>query len=119
MTLEVVKFTDPLHIMGMQPIWRAKQKKFSLLGIEIYYGKKSYCSVLHFHGRTRGLFQTSDHTQAFQLVSQISIKGSLYLSRLKLVFLRSFQWLSDVPQVLRNYILRNQSRYKVILFYCM
>ena len=39
---------DPLHIMGMQPIiWRTKQKKFSLLGIEIYsHVKKSYCSVL-------------------------------------------------------------------------
>ena len=38
---------DPLHIMGMQPIWRTKQKKCSLLGIEIYsHIKKSYCSVL-------------------------------------------------------------------------
>ena len=39
---------DPLHIMRMQPIiWRTKQKKFSLLGIEIYsHVKKSYCSVL-------------------------------------------------------------------------
>ena len=38
---------DPLHIMGMQPIWRTKQKKFSLLGIEIYSRvNKSYCSVL-------------------------------------------------------------------------
>ena len=27
---------DPLHIMGMQPIWRTKQKTISLLGIEIY-----------------------------------------------------------------------------------
>ena len=27
---------DPLHIMGMQSIWRTKQKKFSLLGIEVY-----------------------------------------------------------------------------------
>ena len=26
---------DPLHIMGMQPIWGAKQMKLSLLGIEI------------------------------------------------------------------------------------
>ena len=39
---------DPLHcIMGMQPIWRTKPKKFSLLGVEIYsHVKKSYCSVL-------------------------------------------------------------------------
>ena len=37
---------DPLHIMGMQPIWRTKQNKFSLLGIEIYsHLKKSYCFV--------------------------------------------------------------------------
>ena len=38
---------DPLHIVGMQPIWRTKQTKFSLLGIEIYshLKKKSYCSV--------------------------------------------------------------------------
>ena len=27
---------DPLHIVGMQPIWGTKQNKFSLLGIEIY-----------------------------------------------------------------------------------
>ena len=27
---------DPLHIVGMQPIWGAKQMKFSLLGIEFY-----------------------------------------------------------------------------------
>ena len=32
---------DPLHIMGMQPIWRTKQKKFSLLGIEIYSHAKN------------------------------------------------------------------------------
>ena len=35
---EIMSFlvTDPLHIMGMQPIWRTKQNKCSLLGIEIY-----------------------------------------------------------------------------------
>ena len=27
---------DPLHVMGMQPIWRTKPKKISLPGIEIY-----------------------------------------------------------------------------------
>ena len=26
---------SPLALVGMQPIWRTKQKKFSLLGIEI------------------------------------------------------------------------------------
>ena len=36
-----------LHITGMQSIWRTKQNKFSLLGIEISsHVKKSYCSVL-------------------------------------------------------------------------
>ena len=36
---------DPLHIMGMQPIWRTKQNKFSLLGIEIYsHVKKILCT---------------------------------------------------------------------------
>ena len=28
--------TDPLHIMGVQPNWRTKQNKCSLLGIEMY-----------------------------------------------------------------------------------
>ena len=38
---------DSLHIMGMQPVWGTKQKKYSLLGIEIYsHVKKNYCSVL-------------------------------------------------------------------------
>ena len=38
---------DTLHIMGMQPIWRTKQTKFSLLGIDIYsHVNKSYSSVL-------------------------------------------------------------------------
>ena len=33
--------------MGTQPIWRTKQEKFSLPGIEIYsHVNKSYCSVL-------------------------------------------------------------------------
>ena len=27
---------DPLHMMRMQPVWRTKEKKLSLLGIEIY-----------------------------------------------------------------------------------
>ena len=42
------QYTDPLHIMELQPIWRTKQNKISLLGIEIYphLKKKSYCSVL-------------------------------------------------------------------------
>ena len=33
--LNMSKIIDPLHIMGMQPTWRTKQKKLSLLGIEI------------------------------------------------------------------------------------
>ena len=38
---------DPCHIMEMRSIWRTKQKKFSLLGIEIYsHVKKKACSVL-------------------------------------------------------------------------
>ena len=39
---------DILHIMGMQPVWRTKQKKCSLLEIEIYSHVKKYfsCSVL-------------------------------------------------------------------------
>ena len=51
---------DPLHFMGMQPIWRTKQKKFSLLGIEIHSHVKKillFCppNWLHFHGHARGL----------------------------------------------------------------
>ena len=46
---------DTLHIMGMQPIWRIKQKKFSLLGIEIYsHVKKPYCSVLQMSRMCKG-----------------------------------------------------------------
>ena len=41
-----VQFMDPLHIMGMQPIWRTKQKKFSFLGIEIYSHVKKNLIVL-------------------------------------------------------------------------
>ena len=45
--IRVAALAFALYIMGMQPIWRTKQKKFSLLGIEIYsHVKKSYCSVL-------------------------------------------------------------------------
>ena len=44
-TIKFGGFHDPLHVMGMPPIWSTKQKKFSLLGIEIYsHVKKSYCS---------------------------------------------------------------------------
>ena len=52
-----VQFMDPLHIMGMQPIWRTKQKKFSFLGIEIYSHVKKktllFCPPdwLYCHGR--------------------------------------------------------------------
>ena len=43
---------DPLYIVGMQPIWGAKQMKFSLLGIEILL----FCPPdwLHSHRRARG-----------------------------------------------------------------
>ena len=40
-------YINPLHVREMQPIWRTKQNKFSLLGIEISsHVNKSYCSVL-------------------------------------------------------------------------
>ena len=40
-------YREPLHIMGMQSIWKTKQKNFFLLGIEIYsHVQKTYCSVL-------------------------------------------------------------------------
>ena len=63
--LELVVFEqfcliNPLHIMGMQPIWRTKQKKCSLLGIDICSHVKKNLIVLssrwmHSHGRARGL----------------------------------------------------------------
>ena len=51
----VVMAIDPLHVMGMQPIWRTKQKEFSLL----FSCKKILLFYLpdwqHFHGCARGL----------------------------------------------------------------
>ena len=47
---------DPLYVMGIQPIGRTKQKKFSLLGIEIYsHVNKSCCSVLQIGCISTGL----------------------------------------------------------------
>ena len=52
-TTKLKRYIDPLHIVGMQPIWGAKQMKFSLLGIEIFL----FCPPdwLHSHRRARGL----------------------------------------------------------------
>ena len=52
--IQIVYCIDPLHIVGMQPIWGAKQMKFSLLGIEILL----FCPPdwLHSHWRARGLY---------------------------------------------------------------
>ena len=66
---------DPLHIMGMQSIWRTKQKKFSLLGIEIYSHVKKiwlFCrpNWLHFHACARGLYKYK-----MQKLSGKSVKG--------------------------------------------
>ena len=36
----------PLHFMEMQPVWGTKQKKFALLGIEIYQSCKKYLILL-------------------------------------------------------------------------
>ena len=49
---------DPLHIVGMQPIWGAKQMKFSLLGIEILL----FCPPdwLHSHRRAEKVVQSSE-----------------------------------------------------------
>ena len=43
---EFIHSWNPLNIMRMQAIWRTKQNKFFLLGIEVYFHVKiSYCSV--------------------------------------------------------------------------
>ena len=56
---ELSSAIDPLHIVGMQPIWGAKQTKFSLLGIEILL----FCRPdwLHSHRRARGLYLKCYH----------------------------------------------------------
>ena len=44
--MRAIFWIDPLHIMGMQPIWQTKQNTFSLLGIEIYSPVKKNLIVL-------------------------------------------------------------------------